>query len=189
MCLAENFDDVDVGDDPAAEPDATRSALRKARALHAATGLPALAETTCCHVAGEATKPPSETIYRIDGTVDDLLARMRPNSAPDREAVFTSAGAYVDDGIECIGEGVCIMPLAVAEARHATIATSTALDELFVKVRRSAHRTYTRALIRSAAAAEQQLWRSPRAFPGLLVRHTPRCGARLSGESGCSGQS
>ena len=52
VLIAENFDDLTVGEDPAAEPDAEGSALRKARALHAATGLPAIAETTCCYVAG-----------------------------------------------------------------------------------------------------------------------------------------
>jgi len=134
VCLTENFGDLSVGEDPAAEPDAAQSALRKARAMHAATGMPALAETTCCHVAGDGSKPPSETLYRIDSTVDELLARMRPNSAPERESIFSSAGAYVDDNTTVVGEGVCSMPIGVAEARHATIATSTALDDLFVKV-------------------------------------------------------
>ena len=55
---AENFDDLQTGENPAADPDAVSSALRKAHALHAATGLPALAETTCCHVAALGSKPP-----------------------------------------------------------------------------------------------------------------------------------
>jgi len=134
VCLAENFDDLAMGDDPATEPDAAGSALRKAQALHAATGMPALAETTCCHVSDQGSKPPSETIYNVDDTVDELILRMRPSSAPEREVLFTSAGAYVDADATVVGTGVCSMPLGVAEARHATIATSTALDDLFVKV-------------------------------------------------------
>ena len=134
VCLSANFADLSVGEDPAAEPDAIGSALRKARRLHAATGLPALAETTCCHVAGLSTKPPSETQYIMGDSVMELILRMRPGSPPERECVFTSAGAYVDGETTIIGQGVCNMPLAVAEARHATIATSTALDDLFVKV-------------------------------------------------------
>ena len=135
VCLAENFDDLVVGEDPAKEPDAPGSALQKARSLHAATGLPALAETTCCHIASQASKPPSETIYRMDDSVMELISRMRPSSAPEREVIFTSASAYVDANTTCIGEGVCSMPLRLAETRHATIATSTALDDLFIKVR------------------------------------------------------
>lgn len=134
VLIAENFGDLQTGDNPAADPDAVSSALRKAHALHAATGLPALAETTCCHVAALGSKPPSETLYRMDDTVSELLSRMRPASPPDREVVFTGAAAYVDDNCTVIGEGGCSFPLGLAGLHHATIATSTALDDLFVNV-------------------------------------------------------
>ena len=134
VCLPHNFHDLFVGDDPAGEPDAVGSALKKARALHAATGLPALAETTCCHVAGLASKPPSETIYGISDTVTELITRMRAGNAPEREVLFSSAGVYVDSNSTVVGTGTCSMPLGIAEARHATIATSTALDEVFKSV-------------------------------------------------------
>ncbi len=135
VLLAENFDDLTTAvEDPGAEPDASASALLKARALHAATGMPVLAETTCVHVGGDGAKPPSETLYRVDERVDELLTRMRPSSAPEREVFYTSAAAFVSDDATFVGEGACSMPLGIAEARHATIATSTACDELFVKV-------------------------------------------------------
>ena len=132
VLLAENFDDLQVSDDPAGEPDAVGSALRKARALYAATGQPSLSETTCCHVAGLASKPPSETIYRMDDTVSELITRMRPGSPSEREVIFSSAAAYVDGNATVVGEGSCSFPLGLAGVHHATIATSTALDDLFV---------------------------------------------------------
>lgn len=135
VLLADNFDDLTTGsEDPGAEPDAAASALLKARALHAATGMPALAETTCVQVAGDGAKPPSETLYRLDERVDELLSRMRPSSSPEREVIYMSAAAFVSDEATFVGEGACSMPLGIAEARHATIATSTACDELFVNV-------------------------------------------------------
>lgn len=63
VCVSHNFDDLQVGDDSSAPPDALGSALRKARALFAATGLPALAETTCMHLEAESTRPASETMH------------------------------------------------------------------------------------------------------------------------------
>jgi len=137
VLLAENFDDLTTAvEDPAAEPDAAASALMKARALHAATGLACLAETTCVHVVGDGAKPPSETLYsaEAEGGVDEMLARMRPSSAPEREVFYSSAAAFVDANHTFVGEGGCSMPLGIAEARHATIATSTACDDLFVQV-------------------------------------------------------
>ena len=102
VLIAENFGDLQTGDNPAADPDAVSSALRKAHALHAATGLPALAETTCCHVAALGSKPPSETLYRMDDTVSEL-----PAHAPRRPTArsSTNAAAYVDDNCAVIGEG------------------------------------------------------------------------------------
>jgi len=70
----------------------------------------------------------------VDEAVDELLTRMRPSSAPEREVFYTAAAAFVSDNATFIGEGACSMPLGMAEARHATIATSTACDDLFVKV-------------------------------------------------------
>ena len=108
--------------------------MRKARALHAVTGLPAFAETTCCFVSEQASRPASETIYSMGDAVDELIMRLRPNSPPDREVLFSSAAAFVDGNVTLVGGGSCSMPLGMCEARHATIATSTALDDLFVKV-------------------------------------------------------
>ena len=132
VLLVENFPDLVMSEDPAAEPDPTSCALRKARALHAATGLPALAETTCCHVGGLGSKPPSETLYKMDDTVSELITRMRPGNAPEREVIFSSGAAYVDGNTTCVGEGGTSFPLGLAGLHHSTIATSTALDDLFV---------------------------------------------------------
>jgi len=125
---------VALGEDAGSEPDPVGSAMRKAMALHAATGLPAIAEATCCHVAAFGAKPPSETLFRMDDTVSDLIARMRPASPLEREVVFSSAAVYADANGTVIGEGGCSMPLEFAALEHATIAISTALDDLFVNV-------------------------------------------------------
>ena len=57
---------------------------------------------------------------------------MRPNSAPEREVCFTAAGAYVDDNTTCIGEGVCYMPIACAEARHTCSEGSSAQHYVYL---------------------------------------------------------
>jgi len=68
----------------------------------------------------------------MDDTVSELITRMRPGNAPEREVIFSSGAAYVDGNTTCVGEGGTSFPLGLAGLHHSTIATSTALDDLFV---------------------------------------------------------
>ena len=62
-----------------------------------------------------------------------MLSRARAQSSPDREVIFTAAAAFVSAEHTLSGEGGFSMPLSMAALRHATVATSCAVDSLFVE--------------------------------------------------------
>jgi len=108
------------------------NALLKARALHAHTGLPALADDTGLEVDALAGAPGVRSArYAGAGATDaDNRARLLTALADEtnRRAHFRTALAYVDGAGEHIFEGVCAGAIAGAERGTAGFG----YDSLFV---------------------------------------------------------
>jgi len=108
----------------------------KARAVHEATGLAAIAESTMVYVEATAQKPASERVYveSDESGIQALIGRARPVSEEGREVVFVTETAFVSDELALHGYGELRMPVAFAAQEHATIAQTSAHNALFVKV-------------------------------------------------------
>ena len=136
VLLATNFEDLNC-EDAAAGLSVKQRALLKARTVHHATGLGAMATATSAHVEAEGSKPASEAVVDVetDDRLDVLVEKLRPQSSSnERAVVFTAAASFVGEGRELHGYAELAMPIEFAASKHATIPLSAAIDKLFVSV-------------------------------------------------------
>ena len=135
VLLATNFEDLNC-EDVAAGLSVKQRALLKARTVHCATGLGAMATATSAHVEAEGSKPASEALVDVEteDRLDVLVEKLRPQSSNERAVVFTAAASFVGEGRELHGYAELSMPIEFAASKHATIPLSAAIDKLFISV-------------------------------------------------------
>ncbi|GAB0489070.1 hypothetical protein MMPV_000286 [Pyropia vietnamensis] len=187
-----NFEDFAAPDAAAfaRAADSTLSTLAatKARAVYLATGLPAISEASDFAIEppslnGRVTKVRQTGYYTraIDGEADDMIAKVQPISDVNRMTRFRSAVAYYDGEAEIITHGVAAVAIQYASAKNASIAQSTAFDELY---RRLMRRFRLELSSFEAAESVRELSRTPRrryAGAMLLRERILREGKVLSG--------
>eukprot|EP00871_Galdieria_phlegrea_P002747 jgi/Galph1/3473/GphlegSOOS_G2151.1 len=114
-------------------------AIFKARKLYASVGVPAIADSILFVIDSAGSHSQGYSFEQLDDSVDNLLENLRTISKPTRLTKFFVYVAYYDGEREFVEESTCEVDIFFAHTSHATIATSTAFDNLMVRLRSALH--------------------------------------------------
>lgn len=118
-------------------------AIEKARAVHAVTGLPCIAEMTDMTIdapeSGSRIKKSLQQGYytrNIAAEAEVMLDRVRPISEENRLTRFKAVAVYYDGESQVVTHKTVTVVMLFCSAAKAIIATSGALDELYKELTR-----------------------------------------------------
>ncbi|GJD10448.1 Xanthine phosphoribosyltransferase [Galdieria sulphuraria] len=114
-------------------------AILKARRLYSCMGVPAIADSLLFVIEPGGSHSQGYQFEQLDDNVDRLLETLRTTSKPNRVTTFYSYVAYCDGERELVEEGICEVDIFFAHSSQASIASSTAFDNLMLRLRTDLH--------------------------------------------------
>ncbi|GJQ08895.1 hypothetical protein GpartN1_g686.t1 [Galdieria partita] len=114
-------------------------AIFKARKLYSSIGVPAVADSLLFIIEPGSSHSQGYQFEQLDSNVDRLLETLRTTSKPNRITTFYSYVAYFDGERELVEEGICEVDIFFAHSSQASIAVSTAFDNLMLRLRTELH--------------------------------------------------